>query len=186
MVSQGVPMMLMGDEMGQTQHGNNNAYCHDTELSWLDWTLLQKNADLFRFFKHCIAFRKVHPVFSNRWHLRNQDYVSSGYADVSWHGTLAWNADWSEHCRTLAFMLCGQHAKGGMAQDNTIYVATNAHWEGHDFELPGLPEEKRWHVFANTGANPPEDVGEPGAEPLLSDQHRIFVGPRSVVILVGK
>ncbi len=70
MVSQGVPMILMGDEVGRTQQGNNNTYCQDNELNWLDWTLLESNADLFRFFKHVIAFRHAHPVLRNRWHLQ--------------------------------------------------------------------------------------------------------------------
>jgi glycogen operon protein len=185
MVSQGVPMMLMGDEFGQTQHGNNNMYCHDTELSWLDWNLLKQNPDLFRFFKNCIAFRKAHPVFHNRWHLRNQDYLGSGYPDISWHGELAWNADWSESSRLLAFMLDGKHAKGGTAEDNSIYVVTNTHWEAHSVELPILPEGHNWHVFANTGAIAPQDVWDTGDEPVLSDQKHLFVGPRSVAILVS-
>jgi glycogen operon protein len=186
MVSQGVPMMLMGDEMGQTQKGNNNLYCHDSELSWLDWSLLKRNPDLFRFFKNLIAFRKEHPVFHNRWHLRNQDYVGSGFPDISWHGERAWNADWSASSRVLGFMLDGNHAGGGLRQDNSIYVVTNSHWEGHQVELPGFPDDQRWHVFANTGANSPEDVWEAGAEPPLSNPSQLFVGPRSVVILIAK
>jgi glycogen operon protein len=186
MVSQGVPMMLMGDEMGNTQNGNNNMYCHDSALSWLDWSLLQKNPDLFTFFQRCIAFRQAHPVFHNRWHLHNQDYLGSGYPDISWHGMQAWKADWSESSRLLAFMLDGKHALGGTATDNSIYVVTNTHWEAHTVELPGLSEGRQWYVFANTGANPAEDIWEPGAEPCLSDQAQLFVGPRSVAILVAK
>ncbi len=117
MVSQGVPMILMGDEVGRSQRGNNNTYCHDNELSWLDWTLLQSNKDMFRFFKHCIAFRNAHPVLRSRSHFRNEDYVGSGYADITWHGTQAWNADWSDSSSTIAFMLCGKHAKEGTAED---------------------------------------------------------------------
>jgi glycogen operon protein len=186
MVSQGVPMVLMGDEVGRTQCGNNNTYCHDNGLNWMDWTLLESNADLFRFFKNCIAFRKAHPVLRNRSHLRNQDYVGSGYADITWHGTRAWYADWSDESRTLAFMLCGKHARGGQVEDNYIYVALNMHWETQMFELPQPPQGLQWHAFANTGVTPPEDIWEPGGEPLLSDQDHFLMGPRSVVILVSK
>ncbi|HXV96965.1 MAG TPA: glycogen debranching protein GlgX [Anaerolineae bacterium] len=186
LVSQGVPMILSGDEMGHTQHGNNNAYCHDTELSWLDWTRLEANADLFRFFKNCIAFRKAHPVLRSKTHFSNQDYVGSGYADITWHGTHAWNADWSGTNRSLAFMLCGQHAKGGTVVDNYIYVAMNMYWETLPYTLPGLPAGMKWHVFVNTGASSPEDSWQPGSEPSLEDQTRFLVGGRSVVILVGK
>ena len=140
LVSQGVPMILMGDEVGRTQHGNNNAYCHDNELSWLDWGLVEANADLFRFTSTLIAFRHAHPVLRNRWHLSGQDQVGSGYPDISWHGTTAWQPDWSGSSRTLAFMLSGKHARGGTVQDNFVYVAMNTHWDSHWFELPQLPD----------------------------------------------
>lgn len=186
MVSQGVPMLLMGDEIGRSKNGNNNTYCHDNELNWLDWKLLEKNADLFRFVKNCITFRKTHPVLRNPQHFQNQDYVGSGYADISWHGTQAWNADWSNHSRTLAFMLCGKHAKGGTAEDSYIYVAMNMHYRPLHFEIPGLPPQMQWHIFANTGCTSPEDSWEPGSEPVLENQQRILVGERSVIILVGR
>ncbi len=186
MVSQGIPMLLMGDEFGRSQNGNNNTYCHDNELSWLNWDLLQQNLALFRFVKNCIAFRHAHPVLRNRQHFQNHDYVGSGYADITWHGTKAWQTDWSNHVRTLAFMLCGQHALQGTVADNYIYVAMNMHWEAHWFEIPGLPNDLQWHVFANTGCNPPNDCYEPGTEPLLTNQSSMLLGDRSVVILVGK
>lgn len=186
MVSQGIPMILMGDEVGHTKHGNNNTYCHDNELNWFDWTRLESNAELFRFFQQCIAFRHAHPVLRNREHFRNEDVVGSGYADISWHGLEAWNADWSYHSRTLAFMLCGEHARSGQAPDDYIYVAMNMHWESHAFELPKLPAPRGWHVFANTSMPPPDDVYVPGAEPLLGNQKHILAGARSVIILVGR
>jgi len=184
MVSQGVPMFLMGDEVGRTKGGNNNTYCHDNELNWLDWSLLETNQDLYRFFKHSIAFRHAHPVLRNKDHFRNQDYVGSGYADITWHGTRAWNADWSGN--VIAFMLCGKHAKGGREEDDYIYVAANMHWDALPFELPGLPENMKWHVFANTGLESPQDCWEPGSEPAVGDAYNFLVGGRSVAILVGR
>lgn len=186
MVSQGVPMILMGDEMGRTQHGNNNTYCHDNELNWLDWRLLEINSDLLRFSQNCIAFRKLHPVLRNRYYLRNQDCVGSGYADITWHGTQAWNADWSDDSRILAFMLCGKHTQQRTVVDNYIYVAMNMSWQTHWFEIPELPTGMKWHVFANTNAIPPEDCWEPGTEQILANQQGLLIGDRSVVILVGK
>jgi glycogen operon protein len=186
MVSQGVPMIVMGDEVGRTQLGNNNTYCQDNDLNWLDWTLVEKNSDLFRFFKNCIAFRHTHPLLRNRHFFSNRDHVGSGYPDISWHGTEAWHPDWSDSSRTLAFMLDGKHAHGGMAQDDTIYVAMNMHWDAHWFSLPGLSDGKTWHVFANTGSNSPDDIWESGNEPALGDQGGLLMGPRSVAILVGR
>jgi isoamylase len=186
LASQGIPMLLMGDEMGRTQLGNNNTYCHDNDLNWLDWGLLDANADLHRFVRLAVAFRHAHPALRNLWHLRNEDYLGTGYPDISWHGTRAWQPDWSGSSQLLAFLLCGRHARGGRVPDDYIYVAMNMHWDAAPVELPGLPEGMTWRVFANTGATPPDDVWEPGAEPELQDQRSFLMGPRSVAILVGR
>ena len=159
MVSQGIPMVLSGDEMGNSQGGNNNAYCQDNEIAWLDWNNLEKNADIFRYFKFMIQFRRQHKVLRYDDHLKHSDYRHLGYPDFSWHGVKSWQP---------------------------IYVAMNMHWEMHGFELPQLPEGKAWHVFANTGMSSPQDISEPGKEPLTDNQHEILVGPRSIMILVGK
>lgn len=186
MVSQGVPMVLMGDEMGRSQDGNNNAYCHDSDLTWLDWNLLKTNAAFFRFFKNCIAFRHAHPILRNREFFRDEDYMGSGYPDISWHGIEVNKPDWSDDTHTLAFMLCGLHAKGGTVRDDFIYVAMNMHWEPHGFQLPKLLPGMKWHIFINTSMQPPEDIWEPGNEPALGEQSWVMVGERSVVILVGR
>ncbi|MEB3160170.1 MAG: glycogen debranching protein GlgX [Synechocystis sp.] len=185
MVSQGVPMLLMGDEVGRTKYGNNNTYCHDNELNWLDWTLLESHNDLLRFTQNLIAFRNTHPVLRNPHHFQNRDYVGSGLPDISWHGTQAWYADWSSS-HILAFMLCGKHAKLGSQPDNTLYIAVNLHWEAHWFELPSIPDGSQWHVFANTGATTPMDICRPGDEIVLENQQGLLIGNRSVVVLVGK
>ena len=184
--SQGIPMLLMGDEVGRTQYGNNNTYCHDNELNWLDWALLEKNADLFRFVKNVVAFRHAHPALRNVHHLRNADYLGTGYPDISWHGHRAWHPDWNASSRSLAFMLCGQHARGGKTPDDYVYVAMHMHWDAAPFELPQLPGGRTWHVSANTGAASPEDAWEPGNEPQLANQQQFLMGPRSVAILVGR
>jgi glycogen operon protein len=186
MVSHGVPMVLMGDEMARTQQGNNNTYCHDNELNWLDWTLLEKHPEMFRFAKQMIAFRHAHPVLRPKEHLQSRDYKGCGCADVTWHGTQAWTAEWSAGARALAFMLCGNHAKGGLVADDHVYVAVNTYWDALRFELPRPPGQRRWHVFANTGMPHPQDIFEPGREPRLDDEAAILLGPRSVAILVGR
>jgi glycogen operon protein len=186
LVSQGVPMMLMGDEVGRTKKGNNNTYCHDNDLNWFDWNLVSQNASLFRFVKNMIAFRHAHPVLRSPYHLQNRDYVGSGYGDITWHGTKAWNADWSGSSTVIAFMLCGKHAQGATFEDNYIYVAINMHYQGLPFELPQLPLGLQWHLFANTGVDSPDDIYQPNSEPLLNNQTDFLVGDRSVVILVGK
>ncbi|MCG8423280.1 MAG: glycogen debranching protein GlgX [Proteobacteria bacterium] len=186
LLSQGVPMLVMGDEVGRTQGGNNNPYCHDSEVSWLDWSLLERNRDLFRFFKHFIAFRKAHPVLRSSQHLTGTDTTGSGFPDISWHGVVAWQQDHSYGSRTLAFMLCGQPARPGQTVADIIYVAMNMHWEDHDFELPRLAPELAWHGFADTAAPSPDDICPPGSEPSLSDQRAVAVKARSVVVLTGR
>ncbi|MFW5691979.1 MAG: glycogen debranching protein GlgX [Chloroflexota bacterium] len=186
MISRGVPMVYMGDEMGRTKHGNNNTYCHDSDWNWLDWSLLDTHTDIFNFFKQCIAFRHTHPALRSKEHFHHMDLVGSGYADVTWHGVNAWNTDWSEHARTLALMIDGEHANGGAGMDDTIYLAMNMHWEAHRFDIPRLPEPMQWHVFANTSPGVGIEIVSPGDEPLVEDQHAIWVGPRSVIILVGR
>jgi isoamylase len=185
LVSRGVPMILSGDEMGHTQQGNNNCYCQDNEISWLDWGDLEKNGDLFDFFRKMIAFRLGHPVLRNAAHFRNRDFVGSGLPDISWHGTKAWWADFSSSL-TLAFMLDGKHAKDGAASDQTLYVALNMHWETHAFELPRPHQDTRWHVAVNTDIPAPADIWEAGQEKMLDNQYEFTAGPRSVVILVAK
>ena len=172
--------------MGNSQGGNNNAYCQDNEIAWLDWNNLEKNADIFRYFKFMIQFRRQHKVLRYDDHLKHNDYRHLGYPDFSWHGVKAWQPEAGFNNLTAAFMLNGQYADTDGVPDDFIYVAMNMHWEMHGFELPQLPEGKAWHVFANTGMSSPQDISEPGKEPLTDNQHEILVGPRSIMILVGK
>lgn len=186
LVSHGIPMLLAGDEMGNSQGGNNNAYCQDNELSWLDWSLLEKNADLFNFASRMIAFRKNHPVLRPVSHAQYRDYVGSGFPDISWHGQHAWAPDLSGSSRTLAVLFCGKHARNGSVKDESVYVAMNMHWETHAFELPGLGEGEAWHVFANTDLAPPFDIWSPGEEVKLDNQGEVLVGARAIIILVAR
>ena len=185
LTSQGIPMILMGDEMGRSQDGNNNTYCHDSEQNWLDWSLADKNADLLRFFQKSIAFRRAHPALRNRYHFKHSADGFSGYPDISFHSQRAWTVDWSEG-HSLAWLLSGSNASGADEKDDFIYVILNAYWEGRGFELPRLPEGLNWRVFANTSMPSPEDAFEPGEEPELAEQSWFLVGPRSVVVLVGR
>ncbi|MBN2381562.1 glycogen debranching protein GlgX [bacterium] len=186
LISQGVPMILAGDEMGNTQSGNNNAYCQDNEISWLDWGLLNQNQEIFNYFQKIIAFRNAHPVLRSKTHFINEDYVGSGCPDISFHGYKKWSPDFSFESRAFAVQFCGQHAKGGTIVDNSIYVALNMHWESCSFELPTPTQGKAWHVFANTGMMPPDDIWGVDNEKPLDNQNEIIVGPRSIIILIGK
>ena len=185
LLSHGIPMILSGDEVGRTQRGNNNTYCHDNDLNWFDWSLHEKHGDIYRFCKKMIGFRNRHKVLRPLDHFSNSDR-GGGYPDISWHGTQAWNADWSDTSRVLAFMLSSHHIPDHPGKVPFIYVAINSHWGGLPFELPMMPEGIRWHVFANTGLPSPDEICEPGEEILVEDQRSFLVGPRSLVVLIGK
>ncbi len=183
LTSQGIPLITAGDEIARTQGGNNNAYCHDSRLTWFDWSLADRNAELFEFVRNCIAFRAAHPLLRSRRHPTGEDHDSIGYPDISWHGVRAWEADWSEDSHLLALLRTGRATDG---QADFVYLAFNSHWEAHDLELPELPSDTLWHLFADTYTGAPGDASAPGSEPVLSNQYSVQIGPRSAVVLVGR
>ncbi len=181
LTSRGIPMLLSGDEFGNTQYGNNNAYCQDNKISWLDWTLLEKdrNRDLFEYEKKLIAYRKAHPVMlSSKF---NFDHNGTGYPELSFHGLKPWELDEGAANLTFAYMYAEDHVKYKTDRDSFIYVAVNAHWEGHDFELPIVPEGFKWHLsFDSNGV-----CTEAGKDEIIKDQSRIYLGPRSTIVLTA-
>ena len=179
-------MIYMGDECGRTQRGNNNAYCHDAVWNWFDWDLCERENELFTFTRKMIAFRKAHPILRNQNWLTGRDQVCSGYPDISWHGVQPWRPDWSVHSKSLAFLLCGRHAKRMGANGDFIYAAFNSWHEDLEFNLPVLPRGMRWYLFADSALNAPADIVEPGSEDLLPNQKKRRAHARSCFILVGK
>jgi len=180
-LSQGVPMMLMGDEVGRSQQGNNNTYCQDGPINWLDWTLKTQNADLFRFCRCLISFRQQHPVLRRHLHAGWASETGSTL-EVAWHGTGAGRPDWSDGSRVLGVTF--KAVEGD--QFDVVYAAFNMYWEPLDFELPTPPVGHQWRLFINTGASRPGDVYEPGTEPPVTDPLKLTVAGRSVVVLVAR
>ena len=178
-LSRGVPMLLMGDEVGHTQSGNNNSYCHDNELSWLDWKEVEKEKGLLRFFSKLLAFRHAHPVLRGDKFFEHRDVVGSGRPDISFHGTQVWQPDWGGRC--LGVLLCGKHSN---PQDNDIYVAINMFWDGLPFQTPPPPEGKSWRVAINTSMPSPDDIFDAEGGPRV-DSGEIIVGGRSIMVLVA-
>ncbi len=178
LVSHGVPMILSGDEMGRTQQGNNNAYCQDNEISWLDWRTAESNAGLLRFFQHMIAFRKRCPL------LRRASFELNGEGGfhISWHGVKRMKPDWSNASRTVAMQLT-QLYDGGERED--LHLIANAYSGDLEFELPQIGV-REWFRVADTALASPLDIAEDGQEfPLLS-QEAYLVRARSVAIFVAK
>lgn len=179
MTSRGVPMLYSGDEFGNTQYGNNNAYCQDNEISWLDWSMLDKNRDLYTYLRRLISFRKLHPVLRAAEHAKG--YNGTGYPELSFHGTRPWDLNDQEPGLAFAYLYTEDHKKYSTDMDCFIYVAVNAHWESHRFELPIVPENCTWHLaFESSGTS-----YEPGEEQKWEDDSGITMHPRSTAILIA-
>jgi glycogen operon protein len=156
MLSQGVPMMLAGDEMLRTQGGNNNAWCQDNAVSWVDWSLAEKNADFLRFCREMIAFRKRQPGLRRRTFLRD--------GDILWHGTEPGRPDFSWPVRTLAYTLDGRRTS--REPGNDLYVAMNAWAEAVPFTLPRAPRGNPWRRVVDTSLPSPQDIVAEGEGPI--------------------
>ncbi len=177
MLSHGVPMILAGDEIGRAQQGNNNAYCQDNEVSWLNWNFFKSNSHIHRFFKHLIAFRKNHILF------RSESFDENGsdnFKTITWHGVKPNKPDWSYDSRALGMLFSGYE------RDNDIYIIANAYWEKLRFKLPRLSGDRKWYRFIDTIFDSPHDINEVDNEVILSEQRFYNVGPRSVVVLLSK
>lgn len=185
--SQGTPMLLAGDEFGNSQSGNNNPYCQDNEITWLNWNQQKSNAEFYQFVKATIAFRKAHPVFHQVKPLLGMDSLGCGQPDISCHGMKAWQPDFSDSCHQLSIMYCGEygHKKDG-TRDEDFLLIYNMHWEPHSFALPKLPKGRRWHLVVDTGRKESENFQENGNEPMLEEQMTYEAEPRSIVVLMGK
>ena len=181
-VSQGVPMLLGGDEMRRTQGGNNNAYCQDNQISWMNWTLEQKNSSLIRFTKNLIALRRNHGVFS-RTKFFNDSYDKDTVPEIVWYDINAKNPDWSKQKRFLAFKLNGAAFSPG---ENDFYVATNTDIYDLTITLPALSDGRKWYFVADTSLPSPEDISETGNEEVLREQRRYVLLSGATVVLMGK
>jgi isoamylase len=178
LASHGVPMILAGDELGRTQQGNNNAYCQDNEISWVDWRMAQQNAGLLRFFQLMIAFRKRCPL------LRRESFELHGEGGfhINWHGVKRMTPDWGHESRSVAMQLT-QLCDGKPRQD--LHFIANSYWDDLDFELPQIGEHE-WFRLVDTALTSPQDIAEEGQEfPLLS-QESYRVKAHSVAIFVAK
>ncbi len=178
LLSMGTPMILMGDELRRTQLGNNNAYCQDNELSWLDWSLLQRHADIHRFLKLLIEARLNRYSSVDVPELSLKDALRR--VRVQWHGVKLNQPDWNDNSHSIAlttFSVVGRYV---------THAIVNAYWEPLTFDIPTL-DGKRWQPWErwiDTSLESPEDIKEAGARPrLLSLQYS--VKPRSVVVLMA-
>ena len=175
LMAQGTPCILSGDEFGNSQNGNNNVYCQDNELSWVNWNKKKSREELYQFVKNLIAYRKAHKVLHRSDELKGTDRTGYGIPDVSYHGDSAWVTPDYVSSRQLGVFYCGKDV-----EDTDIYIAYNMHWEDHDFALPTVKDKKEWHIVLDTAK------GSLFTDEKCEEEKKISVEPRSIVILERK
>jgi glycogen operon protein len=173
----GVPMLLMGDEVRRTQQGNNNAYCQDNEISWFDWKLVEKHADIRHFVQRLIRFRLNLDVYQEDHGLSLIQLLQQ--AQIQWHGVKLNQPDWGDALRSLAFSVRGRR--------ELFHVILNAYWEALEFELSLAPngQEPYWRRVLDTYREPPEDICGWDEAPIVSEA-TYLVQPRSVVAFAAE
>lgn len=179
LLSQGTPMIYGGDEFGNSQEGNNNAWCQDNEIGWLNWKTPKCYAGLYPFVKKLIAFRKEHPVFHREKPLRMLDTLSCGYPDVSCHGSQPWRMDFDNDRHGLGLLYCGNYVN---QPGEALYVVYNMYWEEQEFYLPRPEKDMEWHLVLDT-----QLLGtEAFVEAVEPSEKQIFVSPRSIRVYQTK
>ena len=165
----GIPKIMAGDEFGNSQNGNNNAYCQDNPVTWLNWEQLDKKKEIYDFVKCMIAFRKANVVFRQKGPKSMNDTNHVGYPEVSYHGEQAWMPHFESYSRSIGLLYTG---KGEF-----YYIAYNLYWIEERFALPKLPKGLKWQVIMDTSK------GFVNEEEPLEDQESIRVISRCVMLL---
>lgn len=173
--SRGTPMFLSGDEFADTRYGNNNPYCQDNLISWLDWSLLKKNKDLFDFFQYMIRFRKDHPVIR-----KDLEPSYLGVPAMSTHGLTPDETNFSGDSHVVCVRFAGYNE--ATQKEDLVYLAVNSGWFPVTLTLPELPEHYKWKVAVNTG-DPKCQFFHKNSMPTV--ESKIFLGERSVIIFVA-
>jgi glycogen operon protein len=180
--SQGVPMISHGDELGRTQHGNNNAYCHDSELTWVDWDLDASRRELLDFARTVFRFRRHNPVFRRRRFFAGDPVADRGVKDVQWmrpDGGEMTHDDWVQsQNRTIGMLIHGGSSdevdeRGRPNLGQTLLLILNASNRARAFNLPDLPEAGSWKELVNT-ATPAQQIAR---------GRNVNVAPHSLVLL---
>ncbi len=178
MCSRGTPMFLAGDEFGNSQYGNNNAYCQDNETSWLDWSLLDKNRDLFDFFKFMIEYRRKHPVIR-----KMLPAAVCGMEPLHTHNVNAEEVHIPRDASTFAISFAGYNPETGT--DDLVYIAINSHWEDVRITVPELDCHLGWYLSVSTWGDGQGNYFYPEGEEVRIDREFIM-HPRSVAVFTGR
>lgn len=174
MISKTTPLIVAGDEFGNSQNGNNNPYCQDSSVTWLNWGQLSKNAEIYDFMKKMINMRKSNGILHMPESYKMNDYLQCGFPDLSFHSSELWKVDTDILSRQFALLYCGTY--GG--SDEFLYVMVNLHWTGHEFAIPKLPKGYAWELY--TATDPQGKINSSG------ENKTVEVKERSITIMLGR
>lgn len=174
LTAQGTPLILAGDEFGNSQGGNNNPYCIDGETTWLEWKKTIWAGKITEFVRQAIQFRKEYGILHMEEELEASDSLSCGYPDVSYHGDNAWFSRMESFERSIGIMYCCKYTRQN-PQDEVLYIGYNLHWEPHKLALPHLPEGNQWTILLTTNDR----------NSYMVDSREVLVPPRSIIVLSG-
>ncbi len=186
MLSQGVPMLVSGDECGRTQHGNNNAYCQDNAVSWFDWDAAEENAPLLRFTQALIAFRKRHGAVRSTHYLTGAPSGFAGLPDIAWFNPLGTAVDWScnDQPVTCLFSAAGDE-EDAASYGHALLMLVNPTGEPRKFNLPPVAKGIRWRNFIDTAATPPQDIFPEFDGPLVDSRQSLQLPHHALRCLVA-
>lgn len=176
-MAQGMPLILAGDEFGNSQDGNNNVYCQDNPIGWVNWKQGRLGEEVFRFASHMLKFRKEHPMLHKEGGLKGMDYLGVGCPDFSVHGESPWYPQYEAYRRQL-----GLYYSGKFAEDEDIYLMLNMHWEPHTFSIPHT--DGKWCLAVDTSREDRNGIFE--ELELLSNQETFEMEARSIVVLLSE
>jgi glycogen operon protein len=185
LLSQGVPMLVAGDEARRTQKGNNNAYCQDNPISWFDWRLVERHAGLVRFVKSLIRFRREQPTVRRQRYLTGQAVGEGALPDVSWYSSLGTAVDWGGDSTLIALLKAvePEHDLAGAARD--VLIMVNATSESREFIIPPVAKGMQWRLFVDTSEESPHDIFPELDGPPLPDDGKHLMPFRSLCCYVA-
>ena len=186
MLSQGVPMLVAGDEFRRTQNGNNNAYCQDNEISWIDWDRQQKNGDLIRFTRSLIRFRRNQPTVRRKTFLSGVPDSKDGWSDVSWYSPLGTAVDWNSGDLPIICLLASPVAEEDPeGTGRNVLMMINSSVMGCRFLIPTIAKSKKWRLFLDTSLVSPADIYPDMDGPNLPANGRYTLPQKSLAVYVS-
>jgi glycogen operon protein len=186
LLSQGVPMIVFGDECRRTQRGNNNAYCQDNEISWFDWNLVDEHKELVRFVRSLITFRKAEPTVRREDFLRGAAENPGDLPDVSWFASDGKAINWNEDDSCLVCLLRAHAPPDDSSSARHVLILINGGQQPREFVLPPVARSQPWQLLLDTSADSPEDIFPDGDGPSLASRRKLNLQDRSIVCYVAE